>query len=96
MVQIKAAALSVTGLLATVGGVYESVAWFDGRYAPRAQVEDMFWENLKRGIRDIRRDIRLDPDNPNLQEDLEDYLDKLCHNFPDDRECDHLPHEIGE
>ena len=81
---------TITALLTVFGGAYGSVWFLDGRYAPLSAVEDLAWSTLKDDIRDLRERIR-QAQNPelkrNLEEDLEELLDRFCRSYADDREC---------
>ena len=49
--------------------------------------ESRYVLELKKDIRDLRRALQQDPDDPYLVEYLADLLDELCELRPDDREC---------
>ncbi len=89
----KALILTIAGIGgsgATLGSGIGAVTWLDDRYAPLAVVEDLAWSSLKGDIRDIRGQIAA-AENEQLKAllelDLQDTIDRLCKNYPDDREC---------
>ena len=84
---MKLVLTSVASLLGIFGTAYGTVWWMDGRYAPVAAVEKINWSLLKQNIRDIREELRDNPNDPELREELEIFLDELCLEYPNDRAC---------
>lgn len=90
----KVVMVALLGLSGSVSGAWmggiKVVEWADTRYAPMDAVEDLAWSALKREIRDIRERIsqaQSEAVRQSLQADLEDTIDRLCKNYPEDREC---------
>lgn len=84
---MKAVVASVATLMGVMATAYGSVWFLDSRYASAEGFKDLNWSLLKENIRDIRRELRDEPDNDGLREDLERHLDLLCRDNPTDREC---------
>lgn len=42
---------------------------------------------IKSDIREIRKQMRAEPDNDDLQDELDELIDDLCLMVPEDREC---------
>jgi len=92
---------TMSGLLAVVALVWAGLAGMDGRYELKEVHEPVHiqitqgmnsyaYTALKKEIREIRDQIRTTSDNDwrrQLQNDLQDALDRLCMQFPSDREC---------
>lgn len=51
------------------------------------KVDDQTVLLLKREIRSLRVRFKKDPEDLDLEEDIEGYLDRLCILAPEDREC---------
>ncbi len=51
------------------------------------QIQNVEVRLIKADIRDVRYQLRRDPDNDDLIEELEELIDDLCLLKPDDREC---------
>jgi len=77
------AAATVTAI-GTIGGGYFAI---DATYVRRSEFQQISWQLAKEAIRDIRQKMRENPGDPDLPIDLQDQIDLLCRDFPDDREC---------
>jgi hypothetical protein len=64
-----------------------AVVYMFSTFASAADVERIEYQILKQTIRDVRKELRSDPNNQYLLEDLQDAIDALCLIVPTDREC---------
>lgn len=82
----KTVALSIASII--VGA--SAFAGMEMRYVSASQFQKSYVLQLKREIRELRHEIA-ETDDPDLVDRLEDYLeeliDELCLENPDDREC---------
>ena len=70
-----------------IGGTVGTVQWADNRYVAQEKFSDLLWSQLKEQIRELRKALAADPGNQDLQDDLEATLDRLCKQYPEDRDC---------
>ena len=84
-------ALSVGALFGMTFGGLQAL---DARYTPVSQWEQhlegeqsRYVLELKKSIREIQARLRQSPDDPYLQDDLEDAIAALCELRPDDKLC---------
>ena len=98
---IKATVLTIAALFGVVATVWGSVTTLDYRYEQRIvhaplhmQIQEGMNSYAQTALKDTIRDIRNDMRNTNdpawlqqLRDDLEDAIDRLCTQFPEDREC---------
>jgi hypothetical protein len=84
---MKALTASLAGLIGLYSTAFGAVWFLDSRYAPLAGFKELNWTLLKDAIREIRREIREHPDDESLQDDLDEYIDRLCREHPEDRDC---------
>ena len=78
---------AAAGLVTLTGGSFAVVQLADSRYAPMAALENVEWSLLKRELRELEQDRKENPDDPDIQEDIDALLDRLCRAFPKDRDC---------
>ena len=82
---------STLAILALLGsataGTVGAVQWADNRYVAQEKFADLLWSQLKEQIRNLRKDLAADPDNQNIKDELEATLDRLCKQYPEDRDC---------
>jgi hypothetical protein len=88
-VNIATVLTAAGGLIALTGGSFGVVQFADSRYAPLAAVEDLAYSQLKKDIRELRDRIEAaqGQEKRNLEADLAELIDRLCRNYPEDREC---------
>ena len=82
-------AVSGFGSGAWVGGI-QVRDYLDERYAPMQVVDDLAWTTMKGEIRRLRQlieDAESATVREQLEEDLQDTIDRFCKNYPEDREC---------
>lgn len=84
-VQIAVAVLFATGSVA--GGSIGAVTWADARYVAQEKFSDLLWSQLKGQLRELRKALAADPDNQGIKDEIEATLDRLCKNYPEDRDC---------
>lgn len=98
---IKIVLYAVGSILGLVATVYGSVTVLDGRYevkqvhvvehkAIQTGMDTFSYAILKKEIREIRTLLRTAEslqERERLEMDLQDAIDALCMQFPDDREC---------
>ena len=73
--------------ISLIGGAVGTVTWADNRYVAQEKFSDLLWSQLKEQIRELRKALAADPGNQDLQDDLEATLDRLCKQYPEDRDC---------
>ena len=81
---VIAAGVAAGGL---IGSTVGTVQWADNRYVAQEKFSDLLWSQLKEQIRELRKALAADPGNQDLQDDLEATLDRLCKQYPEDRDC---------
>lgn len=84
-IQLVIAAVVASGGL--IGSTVGAVQWADNRYVAQEQFSDLLWSQLKERLRSLRKDLESDPGNQGIKDEIEATLDRLCKNYPDDREC---------
>lgn len=84
-VQIAIALLAGAGSVA--GGSIGVVTWADARYVAQEKFSDLLWSQLKERLRSLRKDLEADPGNQGIKDEIEATLDRLCKNYPEDRDC---------
>lgn len=77
--------------LAMIGG---ALAWSVSNFVSADTFDDhmtaeerRYVLSLKANVRDINKDLKADPDNEDLEDDLQELIDELCELRPSDRLC---------
>ena len=84
-IQIALAVMFAAGSVA--GGTVGAISWADGRYVAQEKFSDLLWSQLKEQLRELRNDLAADPGNQNIKDEIEATLDRLCKQYPEDRDC---------
>lgn len=84
-IQIGIAVVAFAGSVA--GGTVGAVQWADNRYVAQEKFADLLWSQLKGQLRELRKALEADPDNRDIKDEIEAVLDRLCKQYPDDRDC---------
>lgn len=77
----------ITASLALVGAIATGIFTADTRYVHASEYQDFQWSIMKQQLRELRKELLADPDNPGLREDYADLLDLFCRKYQEDREC---------
>lgn len=81
---VIAAGVAAGGL---IGSTIGAVSWADARYVAQGEFSDLLWSQLKGQLRELRKALESDPDNRGIKDEIEATLDRLCKQYPEDRDC---------
>lgn len=84
-VQVGIAVVAFAGSVA--GGTVGAVQWADNRYVAQEKFADLLWSQLKGQLRELRKALAADPENQDIKDEIEATLDRLCKQYPEDRDC---------
>ena len=87
MTPIQTGIAIMAALTATASGTVGAISWADGRYVAQEKFADLLWSQLKEQLRELRKDLAADPENQNIKDEIEATLDRLCKQYPEDRDC---------
>jgi len=83
--QVGIAVVAFSGSIA--GGTVGAIQWADNRYVAQEKFADLLWSQLKGQLRELRKALANDPDNQDIKDEIEATLDRLCKQYPEDRDC---------